>query len=314
MTHPTTLALKVDVDTYEGMRRGVPNLLTLFRDLGIHATFFIPFGPDNSGKAIRRFFTQPGFLKKMLRTRAVRLYGWRTILSGTVLPARPIGASFPGLVRQLRSDGHEVGLHGHDHVRWQDELDRLSEEDIAGDLTAGAAAYAQATGARPTSTAAPGWRCNAKSLAVQQALGFTYHSDTRGTTPYFPVLEGQRFQTLEIPTTLPTLDELLGTDGLEGEALTRRLLGNLRPNGLNVLTVHTEVEGTALLEWFREFLLALRRAGIGIKRLEEIASQCLEAPQTVPSCSVVRRNVPGRAGVVSCQGPVQPVGFQAVTR
>lgn len=304
MDRLATLALKVDVDTYEGMRSGIPNLLALFRAFGIRASVFVPFGPDNSGKAIRRIFTHPGFLRKMRRTRAVRLYGWRTILSGTVLPARPIGSSFPELIRQLLAEGHEVGLHGHDHVKWQDHLDRLSQEAIASDLQEGIVAYEQATGRRPTSTAAPGWRCNTKSLAVQQALGLTYHSDTRGTTPYFPTLDGERFQTLELPTTLPTLDELLGSDGLEGEVLTRHLIERLRPDELNVLTIHTEVEGMALLPWFRDFLQTLQHIGVVIVRLNEIALRCLQQPATISSCAVVRREIQGRAGVVSCQGSI----------
>ena len=42
------LALKVDVDTYDGMRDGVPNFLRLFKTLKIRASFYIPFGPDAS--------------------------------------------------------------------------------------------------------------------------------------------------------------------------------------------------------------------------------------------------------------------------
>ena len=79
------VALKVDVDTRAGMAEGVPRLRRMLNDRGIPATFFITFGPDNSGKAIRRIF-RPGFLSKMLRTRAVRMYGWKTMLYGTLLP------------------------------------------------------------------------------------------------------------------------------------------------------------------------------------------------------------------------------------
>jgi hypothetical protein len=55
------LAIKVDVDTCIGLKEGVPNLLALFRRCSVPASFFIAFGPDNSGKAIRRVFTR-GFL------------------------------------------------------------------------------------------------------------------------------------------------------------------------------------------------------------------------------------------------------------
>ena len=65
----TILVLKTDVDTLKGYREGVPRLLEIFRTRKIKASFFFSFGPDNSGKAIRRIFRK-GFVKKMLRTKA----------------------------------------------------------------------------------------------------------------------------------------------------------------------------------------------------------------------------------------------------
>src|SRR6478672_3444454 len=94
---------------------------------GVAASFFIAMGPDNSGRAIVRVLRNPGFLKKMRRTRAVAMYGLRTVLSGTVLPARPIALAFPNVMRDLARAGFEVGVHGYDHVRWQDRLDEIGE-------------------------------------------------------------------------------------------------------------------------------------------------------------------------------------------
>ena len=73
----TTVALRVDVDTRRGLEEGVPRLLELFRRTGTRASFFVTMGPDRSGLALRRAF-RPGFLLKMWRTNALRLYGVRT--------------------------------------------------------------------------------------------------------------------------------------------------------------------------------------------------------------------------------------------
>ena len=64
------VALKVDVDTHQGLGEGVPRLMRALNDLGVTATFLIAMGPDNSGRAIVRVLRNPGFLKKMRRTRA----------------------------------------------------------------------------------------------------------------------------------------------------------------------------------------------------------------------------------------------------
>ena len=62
----TVLSLKIDVDTERGTKEGIPNLLNLFRELEMPATFLFALGPDNTGRAIKRIF-RPGFLKKVSR-------------------------------------------------------------------------------------------------------------------------------------------------------------------------------------------------------------------------------------------------------
>src|SRR5512138_2494981 len=101
----TLLALKVDVDTFVGTRNGVQALLAIMDRFGIKATFYFSLGPDNSGKAIRRIFTKKGFLQKMLRTRAPSIYGPKTLLYGTLLPAPLIGAKLPEVIRSVAGAG-----------------------------------------------------------------------------------------------------------------------------------------------------------------------------------------------------------------
>ena len=104
------VALKVDVDTHQGLGEGVPRLMRVLADLDVTATFLVAMGPDNAGRAIVRVLKNPGFLKKMRRTRAVSMYGLRTVLSGTVLPARPIALAILILCFALGASGQVRGL------------------------------------------------------------------------------------------------------------------------------------------------------------------------------------------------------------
>src|SRR2546428_12766822 len=113
------IALKVDVDTHDGLARGVPAIAELLARCGVSASFFIACGPDRMGRRIARLL-DPRFGAKLLRTRAVAVYGWRTLLSGTLLPSRPVATAFPDALRRLAAAGHEVAVHGYDHARWQD--------------------------------------------------------------------------------------------------------------------------------------------------------------------------------------------------
>ncbi|OYV97776.1 MAG: hypothetical protein B7X11_06260, partial [Acidobacteria bacterium 37-65-4] len=46
------LGLRIDVDTHEGMRDGVPKLLEVLSAAGVKGTFYLAMGPDRSGLAI----------------------------------------------------------------------------------------------------------------------------------------------------------------------------------------------------------------------------------------------------------------------
>lgn len=291
------LAIRADVDTAIGLRQGVPRLLELFRRHAVQASFFVSFGPDNSGRALRRLW-QPGFLLKMWRTNPFRLYGIKTLLSGTLLPSASIGEGAPELLKAIVAEGHELGIHGYDHVRWQDCLEELGEEGIASELAKSVSAYERLLGSRPVSSAAPGWRCTPSSLTVQERFRFLYASDVRGSAPFFPVHDGRTFGTLQIPTTLPTMDELIGRQ----EDISNFLLALLKEN-LNVHTIHAEVEGRAYLSLFEQFLGEVCRRNVEMVTLREVAERTLERGlEKVPRLPVARGNVPGRSGWIACQG------------
>jgi peptidoglycan/xylan/chitin deacetylase (PgdA/CDA1 family) len=291
------LALKVDVDTHDGLASGVPRLLDCLRRRNIAASFYVSMGPDNSGKAIRRLFTRKGFAKKMLKSNAVRLYGLKTALYGTLLPAPQIARSFPDVLRRTISEGHELGIHGWDHVYWHDYVVGLSEAEAAKEVDAALAEYQRIVGTVPEGFAAPGWQCGEGSLAALERGPFRYHSSTRGRAPYRPRAGRIEGRLIEIPTTLPTVDELLG-QGLDERALFETYETSIGAHPLEVLTIHAEVEGGPYADFFDRLLERL--AGrVRYRRLDTIARE-LDSSE-LPVCEVVQATRPGRAGTVSCQ-------------
>ncbi len=296
------VAFKIDVDTHQGLGEGVPRLRQLLEREQVAATFFVTMGPDNSGRAVIRAFRNRGFLSKMFRTRAVRMYGLRTVLSGTLLPSRPIALAYPELMRQLKRAGFEVGVHGYDHVRWQDWIDKLGESGLRDEVGEALEAYRAIFSAPAKSFAAPGWRTNATALAVLDEAGLVYRSDTRGIAPYRCVIDGRTIRTPEIPTTLPTLDEVMGRADLAGgDSLLRFYLDQFKEDALNVHTIHAETEGMGQLETFSHLVRALKERGARFVRLDEIAER-LKGGE-LPLCEVVRKTLPGRAGWIAAQGP-----------
>ena len=291
------VALKIDVDTFRGTRDGLPSMLADLREFGIRASFFFTLGPDRSGRAVVRLLTSPTFLAKMMRTNAARMYGWRTALYGTLLPAPMIGRRCADLLRQVESEGHEVGLHAWDHRAWQDRLERRPRVWIDRQLGAGIEAFEAIFARRPTAFAAPAWMCTEDGYRALAAQHFEYVSVSRGSeAPYFPRLGSETLSMLEIPTTLPTFDEELGRAGVTAQNYVERLLARYRPDAVEVLTVHAETEGMAYRELFRDLLRRQRELGISTMRTDALAA---ESRAGAPARSVGLGTVPGRSGRVA---------------
>lgn len=257
------LGLKIDVDTYWGMKNGVPRLLRVLNEYHARGTFFLSIGPDNSGRAALQLIKNPLFLKKMLRTKAASLYGWKTALYGTLLPAPMIALSFPEIVRQIMDEGHEVQLHAWDHRRWQDELPKKSARWIEEWFAAGISGFEKLTGKKPTAFGAPSWLIDDRVLKVIAQYHFDYLSCTRAQKPFIH----EALNIPEIPSDLPCFEELDPRNALN---VISRLLND---GESHVLPVHAEVEGGIFEGQFRALLDNARTAGLKIGELKQMKAE-----------------------------------------
>jgi peptidoglycan/xylan/chitin deacetylase (PgdA/CDA1 family) len=295
------LALKVDVDTLDGTRTGVPELLRVFDRHRLRATFLFSLGPDHTGRAVRRIF-RPGFFSKVRRTSVVSHYGWRTLLYGTLLPGPDIGRRAGDVMRSVAAAGHEVGVHTYDHVVWQDHVAAADEAWTRRQLQLACDRFAEIFGRPAVVHGAAGWQMNAFAYRLEAELGFGYASDTRGRFPYQPMIDGVPVGCIQLPTTLPTLDELIGRgDLLAGTPVATLLAATERPPPAgHVFTLHAEIEGRLLRDPFESLLSGWQAQGYQLGALDESASAI--DPPTVPKCLAALGSVPGRSGTLAVQG------------
>ena len=294
------LAIKVDVDTDRGTRIGVPNLARLFGELGIRATFLFSLGPDNTGRAIQRII-RTVFLGKLRRTSVVGIYGIRTLLNGVLLPGPHVGRRNEALMRAVRDHGHEVGIHCYDHIRWQDGLSRMTEQEVFTEFAKARREFERIFGKPARTAGAAGWQANAFSLAAYDDAGLLYASDARGTRPFYPRIGTHVYRTLQIPTTLPTLDELLGRKEFPEDDIVAHYLSLVRPDSLNVLTIHAEIEGMKKLSLFKNLLARIANERFQTARLSDFARELLKNPARVPVCGLEAGTIDGRSGTLALQ-------------
>jgi undecaprenyl phosphate-alpha-L-ara4FN deformylase len=289
------IGLRIDVDTYRGTRWGVVNLLEILAVHGIKASFFFSVGPDNMGRHLWRML-RPAFVKKILRSKAVKLYGPEIILRGTLWPGPMIGEKLGHIIRATAEAGHEVGLHAWDHHAWQAHLDHMDRNTIRQSLIKGLQALTQILGYKPQCSAAAGWKCNNQVLLEKNRFGFKYNSDCRGHSIFHPVVD--RIQcTPQIPVTLPTYDEIIGQKGIIASNYNDFLLSLVKPDDLNVLTIHAEVEGMATAGMFNAFIHRATARRIEFNPLGKL----LPDTYIIPAGAIDRTEIDGREGWVCSQ-------------
>jgi hypothetical protein len=148
------------------------------------------------------------------------------------------------------------------------------------------------------------------AFALEESTGFDYGSDTRGTHPFRPVVAGRELACPQLPTTLPTLDELIGVDGMSADDAAVHLLEATRdpPAHGHVYTLHAELEGLRLEPVLARLLAGWKGQGyelVALRRVLDAASS-----RTLPAHRVIAAGIPGRSGHLMTQGPaVAPAGM-----
>jgi peptidoglycan/xylan/chitin deacetylase (PgdA/CDA1 family) len=287
------IALKVDVDTLRGTREGVPRLLDLMARHRARGTFLFSLGPDHTGWALRRVF-RPGFLSKVSRTSVVKHYGIRTLMYGVLLPAPDIGRKAAAPMRAVRDAGHQCGIHTWDHVLWHDNVRQRDAQWTRHQMGLAFDRYVDIFGEPPSTHGAAGWQMNAEAFRQIDDWGMACASDGRGHAPYRVSIDGRALNHVQWPTTLPTLDELIGNPGIDENNVPHTLLRLTESDRDQVFTLHAELEGGLLAPAFDRLLAGWVAQGHQLVSLAELHQHTDVAH--LPCVPLVWGGVPGRSG------------------
>jgi peptidoglycan/xylan/chitin deacetylase (PgdA/CDA1 family) len=237
-----------------------------------------------------------------MRTSVGANYGLKTLCYGTLLPGPDIGKKAGHIMRVVRDAGFDVGIHCYDHIRWQDNVATKGEEWTRREMTLAVERFMEIFGVAPHSHGAAGWQMNDHAFRMEKELEFVYCSDTRGTHPFLPLVAGKPVACPQLPTTLPTLDELIGVNGITEHNVVDEILRRSEhplPHG-HVYTLHAELEGMRLRPVFEALLSGWSDRGFQINSLAEL-SRSLDVP-SLPVHGVVFSEMEGRAGMLAVQG------------
>ena len=292
------LALKIDAATFRGTLVGVPRLVEALRAAGAQASFFFNLGPDRSGSILGRLLAE-----SRQGASLIERHGLATALYGTLLPGPDVGQRCAEILRGVRDAGFETGVLAWCRADWQRRAARADAGWTERQMRRAVDRYQRVLGAAPKAHAAAGWQLNPHALRLTQRLGFGFASDTRGSHPFVPVWNAEVVLCPQLPTTLPTLDEMLLQEGCNLDNVHERLLALTAepPSAGHVFTLRAELEGQKLLPVFARLLQGWQEQGYTLVSLGGLF-ESIDASR-LPRHELLRGDLPGCRGSLMLQGP-----------
>lgn len=299
--HPPRIALKIDVSTYRATLEGVPALIDILRRHRAGASFVFSLGPDRSGRALGHL-GRPHRHGRPEKTSLSRYFGFPSLLYGSLLPAPGIGGRCAEILRQVRDEGFDIGLHGWDALQWTAEIEQADAAWSESQIQQATAAFARIFATPPKLHAAPGWRSNPHALRLTQRLGFAYASDTRGRHPFVPVWHGEIVRCPQIPTTLPTLEELADPANPASPTPRDKVLAlTAKPDPFaHVFSLRAVPDMARNPDPIEELLTGWHEQGYEVTSIQTLAAG-LDMDK-LPRHEIVLGKVPGRCGTLLLQG------------
>ena len=270
------IALKIDVPTEAGATTGVPRLLALFERYQVTATFFfaMEFG---GGRGLMR--------------KAAALFG------KGFSPAMSLEEALAATAEA----GHEIGLLGNEAGLWRRQAAFADADWTRHQLALGMERFEQLTGHAPDRFAAPYWQPNAHLLGMEERRRFSFASDVRGKYPFYPQLHNIVSRCPQIPTTLPTLHEMLAQPEVTPANVHEHLYAeslHLLPHG-HVYSADAAEEGIDYLEVMEKLIVMWKGQEGTLRTLGEVRAELdLDA---LPVHQIGWTEVPGRQEHVAAQ-------------
>jgi peptidoglycan/xylan/chitin deacetylase (PgdA/CDA1 family) len=253
------VGLRVCVNTLRGALVGVPALLRLFDEYKVRASFFFATGADKSGRRIGRSL-QPWYRELDIPSR----------LYGIVLPPPVIHRRAAQSLRSVAEAGHETGILCHDRAQWLDGIAHADASWTANELSHAIEAYEAVFGEKPGCMAGAGWQLNSHLLRLQELNGFRFASDVRGKSIFYPRLLDVESNCPQIPTTLPTLSQLLAQGGgITADNVYEYIYAesqHILPHG-HIYSCDAEMEGMAYLALLEKLIVMWKGMQGGIQPL-----------------------------------------------
>ena len=245
-------------------------------------------------------------MRRAANESAIEHYGFPTLMYGTALPAPDIGHRCARIMTEAKTAGFETAVGCWNHQRWQRQIESANATWTATEMQRAHQRYKEIFGCDSPGHGAASWQMNIHALRLTQRFGYRWASDCRGSHAFVPIWNGEPIHCPQLPTTLPTFDELIGNDGHTAENVHQHLLKltaiaqpSMRNTG-QVFSFNADHQRLKLDVALGNLLAGWAEQGHEICSLGLLRDDLDFA--ALPRHELTFRTVPGRAGLLLSQG------------
>ncbi len=207
----TSFCFRVDIDTWKGIHKGLPQSINLATEFSIPTTFYLSLGRYATGKNLFRIIQNREPIKR--KTPVWRRNHWSDLFRGILLPSKQIDKNTMYKIRGFESNEYsEFHPHGYNHVTWANEFNEFNFNNTSEYLDLMIQEYIEIFGRQPIANAAPNFVVNPFYLKLLAKKSFKFASDFIYHSPFSLSLDNKNEKMnsiLQLPVTEETIEGLI---------------------------------------------------------------------------------------------------------
>jgi undecaprenyl phosphate-alpha-L-ara4FN deformylase len=206
MNSETSFCLRVDVDTFEGLTKGIPKVLEISKKHEIPISIYLSLGKYETGRNLfRKIQKKEKIVNKIPPWKRNSL---KSLLRGIILPAKNIGDKEKKFLQRIDKDSNvEIHPHGYNHVRWSSKFPNLSKDNTSEIISNLINEYTSIFQKKPIANAAPNFSVNKHYFQALVDKKFKFSADFRYPEPFVLQLEEKKSQLTQLPVTESTIED-----------------------------------------------------------------------------------------------------------
>jgi len=255
-------SLRIDIESKNGIKNGIPALLKLLRKHNLKASFYLTMGGESN------LFELLRYRKGLNCERKLKIFSLAEKIRMAIFPNDFVKLN-KNLLKKVIEEGHELGIHGWKHRAWSRGLNKIN---IRKHLKKSIKRYLNYFNKRPDSFCSPAFQTNTKVLEELERNKFKVISDFEGVYP------SKKNNLINVPITIKgeyntPIIEYLVTKGFSDEEILDYLKKEIKKKKLASLYIHDLYEPIYKINILTELFKFLNKENISVKTIKEIANE-----------------------------------------